>query len=62
MTTTHCHNTGKIAYANRPDAAKARDVIMARDKKRSPTTVFQCQHCRLWHIGRKRTLQKEIAG
>lgn len=58
---TTCPTTGKISYLTRPEATKARNVIMSRDKRRSPTTVFQCQHCGRFHIGRKRTLNREIA-
>ncbi len=50
--TTHCPTTGKIAYPNRPEAAKARDEIIRRDKRRMTVNVFQCQHCGNFHIGR----------
>lgn len=52
MTAPFCPKTGKIAYANRPDAINARDKILERDKARHKTQVFFCEVCRLWHIGR----------
>jgi hypothetical protein len=52
MSRPFCPVTGKVAYANRADAASVRSVVTSRDKRPHKAQVYHCKHCRAFHIGR----------
>lgn len=46
------HCDGKMPYANRGDAEKAKRALRRRSKDSDSMSVYQCQGCGLFHIGR----------
>lgn len=44
---------GKVAYATRAEAQRNIEHVKRRAPSRTRCEVYQCAHCRLYHVGNK---------
>lgn len=48
----------KVAYSSEESAARAAAEMNGKPSTRKPLEHYPCAFCRLWHIGRKMSLEE----